>query len=153
MKALLIFLLVVGAIATQAAIMAAAEQYQSLKSAKQADDEKAEAQLKANIHAVEADRDLAIYKGYLKLRSESGLDKRLLKFIGVVIQKANVVLGKKQLVVQVKGTKEIFDLTVTFKDKIPDNINVGDRVTVSGTFEKGNLVGATLTKSTVVPVI
>lgn len=153
MKALLIFLLVVGAIATQAAIMAAAEQYQSLKAAKQADDEKAEAQLKANIHAVEADRDLAIYKGYLKLRSESGLDKRLLKFIGVVIQKANVVLGKKQLVVQVKGTKEIFDLTVTFKDKIPDNINVGDRVTVSGTFEKGNLVGATLTKSTVVPVI
>ena len=49
--------------------------------------------------------------------------------------------------------KPSFDLTATFKDKIPDNINVGDRVTVSGTFEKGNLVGATLVKSTVVPVI
>ena len=153
MKVLLIILLVIGAIATQAAIMAAAEQYQSLKAVKQADDAKAEAQLEANIHAVEADRDLAIYKGYLKLRSESGLEKRLLKFTGIVTQKANVVLGKKQLVVQVKGTKEIFDLTATFKDQIPDNINVGDRVTVSGTFEKGNLVGATLVKSTVVPVI
>lgn len=153
MKILLIVILVVGAVATQAAIMTAAEQYRVLKTAKQTEDAKAERQLKVSISVIEADRDLSIYKGYLKLRQERSLETRLLKFTGTVTQKANVLFGKKQLVVQVKGAKDIVDVTATFKDKIPECIRVGDRVTVSGTFEKGNLVGATLDKSTVVPVL
>lgn len=153
MKILLIVILVVGSVATQAAIMTAAEQYRALKTAKQTEDANAERQLKESISAIEADRDLSIYKGYLKLYQERGLGKRLLKFTGTVTQKVNVVLGKKQLVVQIKGTKDIYDVTATFKDKIPERIKVGDRVTVSGTFEKGNLVGVTLAKSTVVPVL
>lgn len=153
MKLLLTVILVVGAVATQAAIMTAAEQYLALKAAKQTEDANAERELKESIAVIEADRDLSIYKSYLKLHQERGLEKRLLKFTGTVTQKVNVVLGKKQLVVQIRGTKENFDVTATFKDNIPENIKVGDRVTVSGTFEKGNLVGTTLAKATVVPVI
>lgn len=150
MKILLIVILVVSAVAMQAAIMTAAEQYRVLKATKQTEDANAERQLKESISVIEADRDLSIYKGYLKLHNEYGLENQLLKFTGTVTQKANVVLGKKQLVVQIKGSKEIFDVTATFKDKIPETIKVGDRVTVSGTFEKGNLVGTTLAKSMVV---
>ena len=150
MKILLIAFLILDAVATQAAIMTAAEQYRVLKAAKQTEDANAERQLKESISVIEADRDLSIYKGYLKLHNEYGLENQLLKFTGTVTQKANVVLGKKQLVVQIKGSKEIFDVTATFKDKIPETIKVGDRVTVSGTFEKGNLEGTTLAKSMVV---
>lgn len=153
MKILLMVILVVGAVATQAAIMTAAEQYRVLKTTKQTEDANAERQFKESISVIEADRDLSIYKGYLKLHRERGLEKRLLKFTGTVTQKVNVVLGKNQLVLQVRGAKDIFDVTATFKDKIPERIKVGDRVTVSGTFEKGNLVGATIVKSTVVPVL
>lgn len=133
--------------------MTAAERYRVLKITKQEEDASAERQFMASISVIEADRDISIYKGYLKLHYEHGLEKRLLKFTGTVTQKANVVLGRKQLVVQVKGAKEIFDVTAEFRNKIPESIKVGDRVTVSGTFEKGNLVGATLAKSTVVPVL
>lgn len=153
MKIILIVILVVGAVATQASILTAAEQYSVLKAAKQTEDANAERQFKESISVIEADRDLTIYNGYLKLHHERGLEKRLLKFTGTVTQKANVILGKNKLVVQVRGAKDIFDVTATFKDKISECIKVGDRVSVSGTFEKGNLVGATLAKATVVPVL
>ena len=64
MKILLIVILVVGAVATQAAIMTAAEQYRVLKTTKQTEDANAERQFKESISVIEADRDLSIYKGY-----------------------------------------------------------------------------------------
>lgn len=150
MKTLLIVLAILMAIVVQAAILSASEQYRELKAAKARDDVAAEKEFKSMREIIEADRDLTIYKSFLKLRAEHDLEARLLRFTGKVTQRVNVMFGKKQLVIRVTGTDDIVAVTANFKDKIPDAIKVGDRVTVSGQFDKGNLTGVTLSSSSVI---
>ena len=118
-----------------------------LKAKKEKADADAKEDLEKAIQLVEADKDLAIYKGFLKLYHENRLEERLLKFTGKVSQKANVTFGKKQLVVHLRGSHESFDVYAVFKEKVPETIKIGDIVTVSGLFDKGTLTGVTLKQS------
>ena len=141
---------IVLAIVAQAAILSASEQYRELKMQKVREDAAAEQKLAADKRFVEADRDLAIYRMFLKLRAENGLEARIMRFTGKVTQRVNVMFGKRQLVVRVIGTDDTIDVTAVFRDKISDSIKIGDRVAVSGMFEKGNFAGVTLKDATVI---
>ena len=150
MKALLIVFCLLMAVVVQAAILSASEQYRRLQAEKQREDAETEKTFAAQRDAIEADCDLAIYKGFLKLHAEHDLDARLLRFTGNVTQRVSVMFGKKQLVVRVTGTSDVVDVTANFKEKIPDSIKVGDCVTVSGMFDKGNLAGVTLSNASAI---
>ena len=126
------------------------EQYRLLKEEKAKADADAKIRLDVAIRLAETDRDLRIYREFLKLHLEQGLGKRLLKFSGNVIQKVNVKFGKKNLVVQVRGTNETLDVYANYKGSIPEAIKIGDEVTVSGMFESGTLTSVTLNESSAV---
>ena len=126
------------------------EQYRLLKAEKAKADADAKSRLDAAIRQAETDRDLRIYREFLKLHLEQGLERRLLKFTGDVIQKVNIRFGKKSLVVQVRGSNETLDVYANYNGSIPDNIKVGDMVTVSGMFESGTLTSVTLNGSSAV---
>lgn len=150
MSIFLVICIVFSAIVLQAALLSSAEQYHALKAEKEKADAEAKEELEKAIQVVEADKDLAIYKGFLKLHHENGLEERLLKFTGRVTQKANVTFGKKQLVVHLRGSNDSLDVYALFKEKMPETIKIGDIVTVSGLFDKGTLTGVTLKQSSAV---
>jgi len=150
MTIFLIICTVFGAIVLQAALLSSAEQYRVLKAEKEKADAEAKEKLEKAIQLVEADKDLAIYKGFLRLHHENELEERLLKFTGRVTQKANVTFGKKQLIVHLRGSNESLDVHASFKEKIPETIKIGDVVTVSGLFDKGTLTGVALKQSSAV---
>lgn len=150
MKFLLVSIVILFAIVAQAVSSSAYEQYQELKLQKAKEDAAAERKFALDKRLVEADRDLAIYKEFLKLRAEKGLEARIMHFTGNVVQRISVMLGKKQLVVRVAGTDETIDVTAVFRNKIPDTIKIGDAVKLSGMFQKGNFTGVTLMETSVI---
>ena len=150
MSIFLIVYLVLGVIVLQAAVMSSTEQYRALMEEKNRLDVEARTRLNEAIRLVEVDKDLMIYKEFLKLHHESGLEKYLLKFTGTVTQKVNVTFGQKRLVVHLRGVNESMDVYASFQDKIPTAIKVGDTVTVSGMFVSGTLTSVNLEKSSAV---
>lgn len=150
MSIFLIVYLVLGAIVLQAAVMSSTEQYRALMEEKNRLDVEAKTRLDEAIRLVEVDKDLMIYKEFLKLHHESGLEKYLLKFTGTVTQKVNVTFGQKRIVVHLRGVNESMDVYASFQDKIPTAIKVGDTVTVSGMFVSGTLTSVNLEKSSAV---
>ena len=152
MKTLVITFVALSAFAACAVVMSAAEQYHALKTAKIEEDASAKKKLQSEITEVAADRDVKIYNGFLKLKREKGLGDRLLKFTGTVTQKIDVALGKRQLVVQVRGIHGMIEVVSDFKAKIPESVRIGDTVVVSGMFNKGNLTWVELKNASVLPI-
>lgn len=142
---LLSFMCFASSAIAKSSAMTLEERYRLLCDAKAQADASAVAERDAAIEAVEEGKYVDVYKSLLAAHRREERTLRLLTFRGRIIDKRNVVLGKKEMVIlAMMWNGGTFEITATLDDSPREELRLGSVVLISGTFVRGTFTGVHL---------